>query len=117
VKLTAAMSEAEWQAQVLDAAVRFGWRAYHTHDSRRSAAGFPDLVLVHPRAGIIFAELKTDKGRVAAPQAEWLDALQAAAGQHPTRVVLWRPHDASAVWQTLAVARYPAWTDRQEDEL
>ena len=37
------VTEGEFQAWVLDLANRNGWLAYHTHDSRKSAAGFPDV--------------------------------------------------------------------------
>ena len=40
------MTEKKFQAAVLQIANMYGWLAYHTHDSRRSAPGFPDLVLV-----------------------------------------------------------------------
>src|SRR5688572_19177552 len=39
-------TERAFQAQVVKYARLMGWTAYHTHDSRRSQAGFPDLVLV-----------------------------------------------------------------------
>jgi hypothetical protein len=84
------IDEAALQAQVLRIAGHTGWRAYHTHDSRRSAAGFPDLVLAHPRAGrVVFAELKSEAGRLSRAQLAWLTDL-AAAGAH-THV--WRPAD------------------------
>lgn len=80
------LSEAQWQRQVLDLAKAFGWLAYHTHDSRHSAAGYPDLTLVRDDR-LMFAELKTDVGKLSAEQCHWLDAL-AAAGQ---TVHVWRP--------------------------
>ena len=48
------MTEKEFQRLVVDYATLHGWMHYHTHDSRRSTPGFPDLVLVRER--IIFAE-------------------------------------------------------------
>ena len=51
-----------------------GWMVYHTYDSRRSTAGFPDLVLVKPPV-VIFAELKTEKGTPSTAQDEWLEKL------------------------------------------
>ena len=57
------MTEAEHLEQVKAVALTCGWRLYHTFDSRRSAAGFPDLVLVRPPR-VIFAELKSEKGRL-----------------------------------------------------
>lgn len=58
--------EAPWTRTVVDCAELYGWRGYHTHDSRRSAAGFPDVTLVRvdpllvELPELIFAELKTD---------------------------------------------------------
>ena len=77
----------------LDAHVRrlcddLGLLRYHTHDSRRSPSGFPDLVCVGPR-GVLFRELKTQRGKVSAPQREWLDALAAAGADAD----IWRPSD------------------------
>ena len=43
--LLEAISEEQFQQQVIDLATLRGWRCYHTRDSRRSAEGFPDLVL------------------------------------------------------------------------
>jgi hypothetical protein len=56
-----------------------GWRTYHTHDSRRSAAGFPDLIAV--RAGRILAiECKSATGKLTAAQREWMLELDAVPG-------------------------------------
>lgn len=82
------MTEAQLLQAVRDVAKLRGWLAYHTHDSRRSEPGFPDLVLVHPRTGdLVVAELKATKGRVSHAQQAWIDAL-AAAG---ITVHVWRP--------------------------
>ena len=56
------MTEKELQAAVVELAGYLKWRCYHTYDSRRSNAGFPDLTMV--RYGrLIFAELKSEKGK------------------------------------------------------
>lgn len=82
------MSESVFQSKVIAMAKRLGWEHYHTHDSRRSVAGFPDLVLVQPQKGwIIYRELKTEKGRVSKDQWHWLGMLR-ACGQD---VDVWRP--------------------------
>ena len=45
--------------------------AYHTHDSRRSAKGFPDLVLAK-NGVVLIVELKTDTGVATPDQVAWL---------------------------------------------
>lgn len=88
------MSEAELQQLVLDVASAYGVLAYHTHDSRRSQPGFPDLVLVGS-TGVLYVELKSTKGRLSPMQIYWLNALH-EAGQ---RAQVWRPAD----WPTTIV--------------
>jgi hypothetical protein len=85
-----AMSEDAFLAQVRRLAGDLGWMTYHTHDSRRSESGFPDLVLISPPQGrILFRELKKMKGRVSADQKNFLEALT-AVGQD---AAVWRPDD------------------------
>jgi hypothetical protein len=83
------MTERQLQAAVVELARMLGWLVYHTYDSRRSLEGFPDLVMAHPRSGaLLFAELKTARGKATPEQLEWLRvlALRGAA-------FLWRPAD------------------------
>ena len=71
-------TEAELQAQVLQLARARGVLAYHTHDSRRSPAGFPDTTLAGP-GGVAFLELKRAKGSRTTPaQREWVEMLRAS---------------------------------------
>lgn len=92
------ISEREFQAQVVQLARLCGWLVYHTHDSRHSAAGFPDLVLVHPGRGeVAYAELKVPPNDATPAQAAWLAALR-AAGQ---RAALWTPADWKAIEDVL----------------
>lgn len=82
------MTESELQRLVCDLATLRGWSWYHTYDSRRSNAGFPDLVLRRgPR--LVFAELKSAKGVVSPAQADWLDGLRRTG----VEVYVWRPVD------------------------
>jgi len=81
-------AEKDWQKQVLKLAAWRGWIAYHTYDSRRSTAGFPDLVLARPPR-VIFAELKTETGIVDPAQRAWLDVL----GRCSVECYCWRPSD------------------------
>lgn len=84
------ISERAFQQLVLDLAHLTGFSSYHTHDSRRSNPGWPDLALWHPRRGtFVLAELKTERGRVTAAQQDTLNAL-AACG---VDAYLWRPSD------------------------
>ena len=97
--------ERDFQADVIAMARTLGCLAFHVHDSRRSQPGFPDLVIVG-KGGVIFRELKTEKGRLRPEQETWLAAL-ASAGADAT---VWRPND----WphaireQITAIARRPA---------
>jgi hypothetical protein len=79
-------TEAGFLAAVRALAKLKGYRTYHTHDSRRSEAGFPDLVLVK-RPRVIFAELKRDGKKPTAIQQTWLDDLT-ACGQE---AYFWTP--------------------------
>jgi hypothetical protein len=91
------LSESAWQQRVVDLAQLRGWRTFHPYDSRRSAAGWPDLALVR-RGRLVLAELKAEAGRVSAEQRAWLTDLGACPG---VEVHLWRPSDWPAVQQVL----------------
>lgn len=80
-------TEKEFQQAVIDYAHRMGWSVYHTYDSRRSAPGFPDLVLCRGR--VVFAELKRAGGRLSVTQRAWLDDLRRADQE----VYVWYPDD------------------------
>lgn len=85
--LVSTASERELLETIRELAAAFGWRYYHTHDSRRSPAGFPDVVLVRPPR-LIFAELKAAGGRATTEQTAWLADL---AGCAAAEVYVWRP--------------------------
>lgn len=107
-------SEAEWQAFVTDALDLGGWKWWHDEDSRRNKAGLPDLIAAHPGRGILFAELKTETGRLRPEQASWLSYLgrasespfwDAVKGCRPRVFVrLWRPSDWRDVLEVTGVA-------------
>lgn len=91
------ISEAQFQRQVVQLAALCSWVCYHTHDSRRSNPGFPDLVLAHHRLGLLFVELKTDKGKLTPDQDRWrLVLIRAGADAR-----VWRPRDWPEIEQTL----------------
>jgi hypothetical protein len=84
-----------FMADVVALAKKNGWKAYHAYDSRKSEAGFPDLVLV--KRYVIYAELKTNVGRTTAAQEVWLEALLQAGAE----VRVWRPVDWPEIIATL----------------
>jgi hypothetical protein len=112
--------ESGFQAQVLEIATLYGWLSFHDYDSRRSTPGFPDLVLVRAPE-LIFAELKTERGRVSDDQARWVGALSeltreletvlaaaTAAGANSSLAVdtyVWRPSDFDDILARLSRGR------------
>lgn len=100
------MKESELQAAIIEMAHYSGWLVYHTHDSRRSNPGFPDLVMVHPKHKItVFAELKSATGRLSPEQQLWADALHTVCNLQTLRYFLWRPEDLD---DALAYLQKPA---------
>lgn len=124
--LDRSVSERAFQAAVIEMAQRLHWLVFHASDRapseenrdyRALEAGFPDLVLV--KGGVlIFAELKTDTGKLRAQQARWLLALDSVAANHApdepfdmdadearalscVKVKLWRPRDWPEIEETL----------------
>ena len=93
------IDEKAFMAAVLDLSAWFGWRRFHPRTVQLikgahltpyiGEAGFPDLVLVHRNRGIIFAELKTHRGRLTPQQELWRADLEAAGAEY----YLWRPAD------------------------
>jgi hypothetical protein len=95
--VSASVTERDLTGYVRDVARAFGWRRYHTWLSKHSPAGFPDEVLVRgPR--LVFAELKSERGKLSDEQAAWLDALRAVPG---VEVYVWRPADMEAIARVL----------------
>ena len=99
--------ERDWQKYVIDLAHTLGWRIAHFRPAQLQSgkwvtpvaadgAGFPDLVLVRNR--IIYAELKTDTGKLSRAQQAWGSELIAAGGEY----YVWRPRDAELVQRVLA---------------
>ena len=82
--------EADFQRYITDLLDLGDWRWYHTHDARRSAKGFPDLVAVR-LSRLVFIEVKTERGRVRPEQTTWLDDLRLSGR---CECYLWRPSDS-----------------------
>lgn len=97
VALFTSVSEQDFQATVMELAKLCGWLAYHPFDSRRSPEGYPDCTLVRaPR--VVFAELKTEKGKATPHQQAWLAALRECSG---VECYLWRPSDMDQITAVL----------------
>ena len=92
----APVSEKVWQSTCLRLLTQHGCMTYHTFDSRRSPAGFPDIVAVHetPGRALLAIECKTDTGQVTPAQAAWLEAL---AGTSGVVAEVWRPKDLETI--------------------
>ena len=73
-------TEEEFTGLMLQIADAKGWRRrYHTHDSRRSTAGYPDWTMVHTgQRRVLFLELKGWAGEASQAQLDWLRDLDAA---------------------------------------
>ena len=100
--LDAAMAEAVLYEAVRAHLKAFGWRWYHTRDSRGSNAGFPDIVATRGNGfgPLLFIELKREKGKETSEQIAWREALTGAGGESHTpygaKAFVWRPSDLSS---------------------
>lgn len=77
---------------------------YHTHNSRRSEPGYPDLTIAGP-GGVMWRELKTRRGKVTPDQITWLQQLAAGGGDAD----IWRPVDllSGRIQRELTALRRP----------
>lgn len=91
------LAEKVAQASIVELATLLGWLVYHTHDSRRSQAGFPDLVLVRER--VIFAEIKRVGEQPRPSQVEWLNGLSRAGAE----VYVWTWDDYDEIARILSL--------------
>lgn len=92
------MTERDFLAQIKDLARIYRWRLYHPWLSIHSERGWPDVALVRPPR-LIFAELKTDRGKTTPAQDEWLALLEAVPG---VEAYLWRPSMFQHITEVLA---------------
>ena len=93
------MLEREFQDQVIAMAILYGWKCHHvrpgmTRNGRwmthvQGHTGFPDIVLAHDTKGLMFVELKADKGRLSPEQLSWMQTLNATGAE----CYVWRPAD------------------------
>jgi VRR-NUC domain len=112
MKQTTAITEKQFQKQIIQFARMHGWRIAHFRPAQNSKGqwrtpvtadgkGFPDLVLVRG-VYLIFAELKTDKGRLQPEQKQWLEALDTVGiTANAVKAVVWRPENWNEIERVL----------------
>jgi hypothetical protein len=106
VSTPAFKNEAAFRRWVTKEARARGWLAAHLSNMQvvrrpdgpiavpdKDAAGFPDLVLVHPEHGLVCAELKQPGRKPELEQIRWLRALRSAG----VRVFVWWPRDVDEI--------------------
>jgi hypothetical protein len=113
-RVEARMSEREWQALILRCAKAAGWQVNHVRkappvEGRQftptTAAGWPDLTLVHPTWRLlVFLEVKGPRTPQTAEQRVWIAALGAVPG---VVALFARPRDADVVLPLVLEGRIP----------
>ena len=86
----AAMSEDEFEHALRNLLNDLDLYGYHAHDSRRSAKGWPDWVIIGRQ--VLYRELKTEAGRLTAEQRHVGNLLIVANADWK----IWRPSDLLA---------------------
>lgn len=81
------MTEAQFQAAVVDLAKLLGLDVFHVRNSRGMAPGWPDLVIVGTH--VLYRELKTEAG-VLTPEQRRIGSRLTRAGAD---WAVWRPRD------------------------
>jgi hypothetical protein len=102
-------TEEGFKGWVTDLAKHCGWLVHHDRPSRRADgswrtavegdAGFPDLVLARD-GRVIFAELKTERGKPSPAQDRWMLEIRGRYDTSPC--YLWRPSDRPEIARVLA---------------
>ena len=117
-----ALTEEQFQQQIIDLAHLCGWTVAHFRAAmtakgwrtpvQADGAGFPDLVMVKTGwdeiegidgtadglvGRLIFAEIKSAKGKVSESQQAWLSALRCV----DVEVYVWKPSDWERIVQIL----------------
>lgn len=102
--MTLPVSESSWQATIIEAAQRLGWKVKCNRNVRvqrgdgsthfttavgADGVGFPDLLLVRG-ARLVIAELKVGRNKPTREQEAWLEAFRRVPG---VEVYVWRPED------------------------
>lgn len=115
--LAEAMTERALQGAVIHLARALGWKIAHFRPAidrsgrwttaMQGDTGYPDLTLIHPECGVVYAELKREKAKPTAAQREWLDAI-ARLRISRVKSYCWRPSDWLAGRVELVLRHGPA---------
>jgi hypothetical protein len=96
-------SERLFMDKVVQIAKMNGWCIHHPQPHqvrpgqwRSDGQGTPDLIMAHRDRGIIFAELKTEKGKLSPAQMIWANALQPWVEHY-----VWRPNQLELIAERL----------------
>jgi hypothetical protein len=106
------VSGGELQAKIIELGHMFGWTIAHFRSVKTARGGyitpvaadgkgFPDLLLVHPSAGVIFREIKGQYEPMREDQIKWQQRLLEAGADH----AVWRPKDWPTIVGTLTLGR------------
>lgn len=93
-----------FQAAIVLLAKRHGWKAHYTVNSRKSPAGWPDLVLAR-LPSLLIAELKVGTDTLSPDQADWLRLLREVPG---VEAFHWRPDD----WPQIEARITQPWKEK-----
>jgi hypothetical protein len=110
VPMTRNAPESILQSQVIQLAKMNGFRVHHARPVQQANgrwltaiagdAGFPDLVLAHPERGVLFLELKAEKGKLSEAQIQWGHSLSKFVEYY-----LIRPQDLEKLAKRLGAPR------------
>lgn len=101
------ISESAFQSQIVQLAHTYGWLVQHTRPAKQGDRwltpitgdpGFPDLVLAHPSRGVLFVELKTQRGAVSEAQYQWGRTIRDGGAEWR----IWRPKDYEEILKRLS---------------
>ena len=131
----AKISEASFEAAVVDIAHLYGWKIASFRQAggradggfrtpvKYDGKGYVDLTMVHPCGEIVFAEIKAQKGRLSPHQKEWGRVLADCSNRDREsgfpikddfdlgmRYVVWRPSDGDDIISYLSFGRVKEWS-------
>ena len=92
------MTEKQFEGQIKDLVKAFHCdKYYHTFLSKYSEKGFPDSTIIKGTR-LIFAELKSEKGKLSPAQTEWLELLKRCK---TIEAYCWKPRQFDEITEIL----------------